>query len=1046
MTLERWEQIEGIYHAALPRDAGQRAAFLDNACRGDGSLRAEVESLLAQAERGKRFIESPALEVAAKALATAESHSLVGKRLGVYEILAPLGSGGMGVVYQGRDSRLGRLAAIKVLPLGVEPDQRRMRRFLLEAKAASALNHPNVATIYEIGESDSGSFIAMEYVEGETLAARVNGRPLAVGQILEIGIQIADALDEAHSKGIIHRDVKPTNIMLTARGQVKVLDFGLAKIAACEGRTFLGGSGAETATVPGLVLGTVQYMSPEQVLGRDVDQRTDLFSLGVVLYEMATGRPPFAGATATETMDQVLHQQPEAITRLNPGISLELEHIINKALDKEREARYPSAHDLLADLRNLRQDRERSLVDAPPQVARVTAGEKRPERLAGWWRYAQSHRWAIALSVLILVGIALFMMRSIVARPTLSFSPRDWILIADVDNQTKDPLFDRSLFTALSVSLAQSTHANVFPRSRLGEVLKRMGKTEGQRVDETLGREVCQRENIRGLVALSISQFGRSYVLSYRLIDPHTGEVVRSQMEPARNQEQILGALDKIATRVRRDLGESIASIQKASRPLPKVTTPSLQGLKLFADEQAAWRQRKWREAVQLCQSALQQDPDFAMVHAALGAHYFTQYFNDRAKGKEHLEKALQLSARTTAREQLYIQASYHNNLRHFDEAAKFYNLYLNAYPDDFDVRYNLGNFLRLNARYEEAATQYQEVIRTKPSDMWALNNLALSYSGLGRLDEALRYFDKAIVIEPAAYETGNLNHEYGFTLVNAGQEAKARQVFTNALSKPENKGLALRSLALLDLYQGKYRDAQARLRESALIAEANKTPHTRGRNLIYLSYILGAEGDLRGCLRELDEAAMAYAGLSPEVGPRASSFVVLGTYYARHGEVQKAARTLKLAEQNVVSGDHPVDRAYLHNLEGEVELARHNPARALALLHLADKETTSRAAPEQRHPRIVESLAHAYRTSGNLDQAIVWYEKLLGMPQKPLGYEAQPFWQEAHYHLASAYASRGQKDKARKPLEALLSLWKDADPDLPLLKKARQLRTNLEK
>ena len=384
----------------------------------------------------------------------------MGKLLGAYEILKPLGSGGMGVVYQGRDSRLDRLAAIKVLSPGVEADQRRMRRFLLEAKAASALNHPNVATIYEIGESDSGRFIAMEYVDGQTLAARIKSSPLGVGQIVEIGIQIADALDEAHSKGIIHRDVKPANIMLTVRGQVKVLDFGLAKIAACEGRTFLGGSGAETATVPGLVLGTVQYMSPEQVLGQDLDQRTDLFSLGVVLYEMATGRPPFAGVTATETMDQVLHQEPEAITRLNPRVPLELKHIVNKALEKDRKARYPSAKDLLADLTRLRENLHTE--QAPP-----TAKAVKPRRLKKMTtRIAVS---AVA-SILVLAAAAVWNSRQ---EPVLSFAERDWVLVTDAENLTGDSVFDKSLSTALAISLEQSTYASVYSRSRVIETLKR---------------------------------------------------------------------------------------------------------------------------------------------------------------------------------------------------------------------------------------------------------------------------------------------------------------------------------------------------------------------------------------------------------------------------------------------------------------------------------------------------------------------------------------------------------------------------------------------
>lgn len=570
MTPERWSQIERIYHAALERDERQRSLYLQEMCQSDEELRKEVESLLARAERAEPFIESPALELAAKSLAAEPSDSLLGKRLGAYEILKPLGSGGMGVVYQGRDSRLDRFVAIKVLSPGVEADPHRMRRFLLEAKAASALNHPNVATIYEIGESDSGRFIAMEYVDGQTLAARIKSSPLGVGQIVEIGIQIADALDEAHSKGIIHRDVKPANIMLTARGQVKVLDFGLAKIAACEGRTFLGGSGAGTATVPGLVLGTVQYMSTEQVLGHDLDQRTDLFSLGVVLYEMATSRPPFAGATATETMDQILHQQPQAITRLNPCVPPELEHIVNKALEKDRQARYPFAKDLLAELKGLREELH-------TKQAQPTAKAAKPRRLKKiTTRIAVS---AVA-SFLVLAAAAIWNSRQ---EPVLSFAERDWVLISDSENLTGESVFDKSLTTAFSISLEQSSHANVYPRSRVRETLRMMKKPEGERIDETLGQEIALREGIKALVVPGISGIGNSYRLVARIRDPVSGRDVKSEVVKASGKDNVLDAMDELAEKVRSDLGESLQAIAQRNKPLVRATTASLDALKQYS-------------------------------------------------------------------------------------------------------------------------------------------------------------------------------------------------------------------------------------------------------------------------------------------------------------------------------------------------------------------------------------------------------------------------------------------------------------------------------
>ena len=351
-----WQQIEKLYHSALEHEPRQREAFLREACAGDEALRREVESLLAHQPQAESFIEAPALEVAAKGMAENRAPSLVGRQVGPYKIHSLLGVGGMGEVYLAQDPRLDRAIALKILPTELASDPDRMRRFVREAKAASALKHPNVATIYEIGKSEEFHFIAMEYVEGQTLANKISGRPLPIAEIVDIGIQVADALDEAHRKGITHRDIKPANLMLTSREQVKILDFGLAKVTRPEGQAIGSDISTVVKTETGVVMGTVQYMSPEQVLGKEVDHRTDIFSLGVVLYEMATGRLPFTGTSSSETMDRVLHGQPEAIARFNYDVPAELERIVRKCLEKDRERRYQSARDLLIDLKNLKRD------------------------------------------------------------------------------------------------------------------------------------------------------------------------------------------------------------------------------------------------------------------------------------------------------------------------------------------------------------------------------------------------------------------------------------------------------------------------------------------------------------------------------------------------------------------------------------------------------------------------------------------------------------------------------------------------------------------
>ena len=382
MKHERWRQVEQIYHSALEREESQRASFLKEACAEDETLRREVELLLAQKEQAESFIEKPALEAAAKGLAAGQPQSLVGRQIGSYQILSLLGAGGMGEVYRAEDTRLGRTVAVKVLPAEMGQDQDRLHRFVREARAASALNHANVAHIYEIGQSGGRHFIAMEYVEGQSLAQKMSGQPLELKEVLDIGTQAADALEEAHRKGITHRDIKSANLMITAKGQVKVLDFGLAKITRPEGEA--AGSDVSTSihTAPGMVMGTLRYMSPEQVLGKELDARTDLFSLGVVLYEMTTGRLPFSGSNASEVTDRLLHAQPEALARFNYEVPAELERIIRKCLEKDRERRYQSAREVLADLSRLKEERAASAVEpAGKRVAKPRLSLRRPVEL-----------------------------------------------------------------------------------------------------------------------------------------------------------------------------------------------------------------------------------------------------------------------------------------------------------------------------------------------------------------------------------------------------------------------------------------------------------------------------------------------------------------------------------------------------------------------------------------------------------------------------------------------------------------------------------------
>ena len=480
MKPDRWQKIDEIFDAALKQKPDEREAFIDDACSGDEELRREVQSLLSAEKAADKFIEEPAMDIMAADLANEQRGALIGRDLGPYKILSLLGRGGMGQVYCAKDKRLGRDVALKILPSEFRLDRDRMERFTREAKAASALNHPNVAHIYEIGEADGISFIAMEYVEGQTLEAKIGGRPLDVEQIVEIGIQVTDALDEAHTKGVTHRDIKPANLMLTPRSQVKVLDFGLAKFAELGSQE--ASTAARTVTTPGLVMGTVPYMSPEQVLGREVDHRTDIFGLGVVLYEMTTGRLPFSGSSVSETTDRILHGQPDAIARFNYSAPPELERIVRKCLEKDREERYQSTRELLIDLRNLKRDSD--LGNSP-------AGKGTPER------HRHMHRLSlVALAVAILL-VCLVGFYFLAGRRTGRESSIDSVAILPLVNRSEDPnaeYLTDGITESLINSLSQLPRLRVMARTTVF-------RYKGQAVDpQKVGRELGVRAVLTGRV------------------------------------------------------------------------------------------------------------------------------------------------------------------------------------------------------------------------------------------------------------------------------------------------------------------------------------------------------------------------------------------------------------------------------------------------------------------------------------------------------------------------------------------------------------------